>query len=248
MSYEPLYTADEMRAAEASYAGPTFELMERAGRGVAEEVLRRFPDTARVVAWCGTGANGGDGLVAAAQLARAGKQSSVCLLGAEERIAGDAGVALGRAREAGVSFADRPAPADVVVDALFGTGFAGKPRPEAARAIEALNQSGAPVVAVDLPSGVDASTGRVDGPAVRAAATVTFHGLKLGHVVAPGRFQAGDVVVVDIGLEHVPTRHRRATAGILRLVPRRSERDNKYSAGSVLVVGDRKSTRLNSSH
>ena len=237
MSYEPLYTAEEMRAAEAAYAGPTLELMERAGKGVAEALLRRYPDARRMAVWCGTGANGGDGFVVAAELARAGKDCVVRLFGPEEKVAGDAAVTLARAKEAGVPFVDATGPADVAVDALFGTGFSGTPRPEAARAIGELNAGAAPVVAVDLPSGVDASTGRVGGAAVQAALTVTFHALKAGHVIAPGRFHAGETVVVDIGLDPGTTRLRRATAEILDLVPRRTERDNKYSAGSVLVVG-----------
>lgn len=234
---EPLYTAEEMRSAEAAYSGPTLELMERAGRKVAEEVLGRFPDARRVAVWCGTGANGGDGLVVARELARARRRCEVRLLGVEEKVAGDAAVNLRRARRTGVELVEEPGPADVVVDALFGTGFGGKPRPEAERAIETMNAAGVPVVSVDLPSGVDASTGRVAGAAVRAVLTVTFHARKVGHVIAPGRFHAGELVVADIGLGQVSTRHRHATESILELVPRRSERDNKYTAGSVLVVG-----------
>jgi NAD(P)H-hydrate epimerase len=237
MSYEPLYTAEEMRAVEGAYAGPTVELMERAGKAVADEVLRRFPDARRLAVWCGTGANGGDGLLAAAELARAGKECAVRLLGDEGRIEGDAAVMLGRAKEQGVPFLEDVAEADVAVDALFGTGFGGSPRPPAARAIAELNAGGAPVVAVDLPSGVDASTGRVKGAAVQADVTVTFHGAKVGHAVAPGRFHAGELVVADIGLAPAATRNRRATADVLDVVPRRSERDNKYTAGAVLVVG-----------
>ena len=93
------------------------------------------------------------------------------------------------------------------------------------------------MLAVDLPSGVDASTGEIAGAAVRAHATVTFHGPKVGLMVAPGRFHAGEVVVADIGLEELPTEHRLVREEILRLVPRRSEGDTKYTAGSVLVVG-----------
>ena len=237
MAFEPLYTAEEMRAAEAAYPGATLDLMARAGRSVAEEVLRRFPDARRIAVWCGTGANGGDGLVVATELLRAGRGATVRLLGSEEKVAGDAAVMLARAKEAGVPFADETGPGDAAVDALFGTGFSGKPRPEAERAIAELNGAGVPVVAVDLPSGVDASTGTVAGAAVGATVTVTFHARKVGHVVAPGRFHAGEVVVADIGLAAGETRTRRATAGILELVPRRTERDNKYSAGSVLVVG-----------
>jgi NAD(P)H-hydrate epimerase len=204
---------------------------------VAQEVLRRLPGAERAAVGCGTGANGGDALLVAAELARAGKRSVVRIVGSEEKIAGDSAVMLARAREAGVAFVDEQTPADVIVDALFGTGFSGKPRPDAARVIAEVNAAGAPVVSVDLPSGVDASTGAVEGPAVQAEATVTFHALKVGHVVAPGRFQAGEVVVADIGLEAAPTRVSRANRSVLGLVPRRTERDNKYSAGSVLVVG-----------
>ncbi|MGH3037578.1 MAG: NAD(P)H-hydrate dehydratase, partial [Gaiellaceae bacterium] len=232
-----LYTAEEMRAAEAAYRGPTLELMERAGRKVAEEILGRYPDARHVAVSCGTGANGGDGFVVARELARARRACSVRLLGAEEKVTGDAAVNLRRARLEGIPFVEEPGAADVVVDALFGTGFRGKPRRDAAQAIEQMNAAGVPIVAVDLPSGVDASTGRVDGAVVRASLTVTFHAPKVGHVVAPGRFHVGTLVVADIGLGRTRTRTRRATARLLEGVPRRREQDNKYSAGSVLVVG-----------
>ena len=183
------------------------ELMRRAGAAVADEVLRRYPEARSFAAVCGRGANGGDGRIAAELLRAAGW---------EERSLGDA---------------------DVVLDALFGTGFRPPPRDEAAAQIRAINESGTPVVAVDIPSGVDASTGEVPGDAVEAAVTVTFHGRKVGHEVAPGRFRAGEVVVADIGLEHRPTEHARVLPEIARLVPRRRPGDTKYTAGSVLVVG-----------
>lgn len=205
---EPLYTAEEMRAAEQGH--DVGELMERAGRAVADEVLRRYPDAKRVVAVCGKGANGGDGRIAV-------------------RLLREAGVDAGEA--------DDPTDADVVVDALFGTGFRGRPRPDAAALIERMNTCGAPIVAVDLPSGVDASSGEVAGAAIDAAATVTMHARKVGLEVAPGRFRRGDVTVADIGLQHVATRHQLVTADVLGLVPRRRPPDNKYTAGSVLVVG-----------
>ena len=125
----------------------------------------------------------------------------------------------------------------MIVDALFGTGFHGEPREEAAATIERINAAGAPVVSVDVPSGVDASTGEVAGPAVRAALTVTFHGRKLGLAVAPGLFHAGEVVVADIGLEAAETQNRLTAAAILALVPRKRPEDSKYTSGAVLVVG-----------
>jgi hydroxyethylthiazole kinase-like uncharacterized protein yjeF len=205
---EPLYTADEMRAAERGHDVAT--LMERAARAVADEVRRRFPDARRVAAVCGKGANGGDGRIAVRLLREAGVDAEET-----EDISG----------------------ADVVLDALFGTGFRGEPRPEAAALIERMNAGGAPIVAVDLPSGVDASTGEVAGAAVRATSTVTMHARKVGLEIAPGRFHRGDVSVADIGLQHVATRHQRVTPEVLAIVPRRQPSDNKYSAGSVLVVG-----------
>ena len=235
--WEPLYTAAEMRAAEEAHEGGTLELMERAGLATAEAALRHYAGARRFSVWCGTGSNGGDGLVVARALYEAGRDVEVRLSGPEEKIRGDAAHNLRRAREVGVPFAGAPGEADVVVDALFGTGFSGSPREEAAARIDALNAAGAHVLSVDVPSGVDASTGRVEGAAVTAERTVTFHGLKLGLVVAPGRFHAGEVEVADIGLAPGETRHRRLTAGALRLVPRRRPRDNKYTAGYVLLVG-----------
>ena len=234
---EPLYTADEMREAEAAYDGPTLELMERAGKAVAETVLQGFPDASRVSVWCGPGANGGGGFVAARLLHEAGRTVEIRLLADESRVRGDAAENLRRAKELGVSFVAEAGPTDVVVDALFGTGFTGAPRREAADAIELINGLGDQAVAVDIPSGVDASTGEVTRVAVRAAATVTFHAPKVGHVVGPGRFHAGDLEVADIGLEGVETLNGRVSSSVLELVPRRTARDNKYSAGCVVVVG-----------
>jgi hydroxyethylthiazole kinase-like uncharacterized protein yjeF len=237
MEAEPLYTAAEMRAAEEAHEGSTLELMERAGNAAAEAALRAWPDARRVAVWCGTGANGGDGLVVARELHAAGREPVVRLLGSEEKVKGDAAETLRRARETGVAFVDDQVPADLVVDALFGTGFSGAPRRGAARWIEEMNATEAPVLAVDLPSGIDASTGEAAGPAVRAERTVTFHGAKVGLAVAPGRFHAGEVEVADIGLSHSETQTSRVSEEVLELVPRRGPSDNKYSSGAVLVVG-----------
>jgi hydroxyethylthiazole kinase-like uncharacterized protein yjeF len=217
--FEPLYTADEMRAAEAQYPGypeTAPELMERAGAQTARAALELFAAAQRWTVVCGGGANGGDGRIAAHQLETAGRDVRIV-----DATSGDT---------------DLGEP-DVIVDALFGTGFSGEPRPEAAELIARINDSPADVLAVDLPSGVDASTGEVEGVAVRADATVTFHDRKLGVVVAPGRFQSGVVLVADIGLARMETRNSLVGAEILRRVPRRAEGDNKYTSGHVLVVG-----------
>jgi len=202
---EPLYTAEEMKVAEAGH--DVEAMMERAGDAVAATVSRDYPG-ARVVAVCGKGANGGDGRIAAQKL------------GAEV-----------------VEVGGELPTADVVIDAIFGTGFHGEPREEAARSIEAIRSAGVPVVSVDVPSGVDASTGEVSGACVEATETVTFHGEKVGLGVAPGSLYAGRIEVADIGLEHGATGHARVTSEIVRRLPRRQRDGNKYRSGSVLVVG-----------
>ena len=201
---EPLYTAEEMRAAEAGH--DVDAMMQRAGAAVAEELMRRWPDARRVAIHAGGGANGGDG-----------------------RIAGEILQAQGREL-----VEERP---DVVIDALLGTGLKGALRDETAQVIEQINAVGVPVLTVDIPSGVNASTGEVAGAAVNADVTVTMHGPKVGLAVAPGRFHAGEVVVADIDLQAAETEHWLVTAEILAEVPRRARGDNKYTAGHVLVVG-----------
>src|SRR2546423_11202992 len=147
---------------KAAEAGHDVEgMMALAGGAVAAAVARDYPG-ARVVAVCGKGANGGDGRIAAKELG-----AEIVEVGTE-----------------------LPA-ADVVVDAIFGTGFHGEPREEAARSIAAIRTAGVPVVAVDVPSGVNASTGEVSDVCVEAAATVPVHGQQRGPAVAPGRLHDG---------------------------------------------------------
>jgi ADP-dependent NAD(P)H-hydrate dehydratase / NAD(P)H-hydrate epimerase len=218
---DPLYTAAEMRAAEERYPGhpdTVPELMERAGRAVAEVILEDFEEARRITVVCGSGNNGGDGRVAARVLEEAGREVLVVDAKPEDE-----------EKELGEP--------DLIVDAVFGTGFEGAPRAGAARLIEQMNAAGVEIVAVDVPSGVDASTGEGEGAAVDAWATVTFHGEKVGLVVTPGAFRAGEVDVADIGLEHVETEHARVTDEILELVPLRAPEDNKYTAGHAVVVG-----------
>jgi hydroxyethylthiazole kinase-like uncharacterized protein yjeF len=203
--FEPLYTAEEMKAAEAGH--DVDALMERAGGAVAATVARDYPG-ARVAAVCGKGANGGDGRIAAEKL------------GAEV-----------------VEVSGELPPADVVIDAIFGTGFHGEPREEAARSIEAIRSANVPVVSVDVPSGVNASTGEVSGVCVDATTTVTFHGEKVGLAVSPGSLHAGKLELVDIGLEHAETSHARVTSDVVHRLPPRRRSGNKYRSGSVLVVG-----------
>jgi NAD(P)H-hydrate epimerase len=211
MRLDPLLTADETRAAEAAHQGSLDELMERAGTAVAELVLREFPGRVTVV--CGNGMNGGDGKVCARVLRDAGRDVTVV------DGVGDLG------------------DCDVVVDALLGIGLHDAPREDAARMIDLINGTGRPVVAVDIPSGVNASTGEVPGAAVRAAATVTFGAAKVGLAISPGRFHAGRVHIAPIGLRPREHEHALVPASALLEVPAKRTESTKYSAGSVLVVG-----------
>jgi ADP-dependent NAD(P)H-hydrate dehydratase / NAD(P)H-hydrate epimerase len=214
----PLYTAEEMKAAEAGH--DVQQLMQRAGSALADFVLQEFGDAARITAVCGSGNNGGDTRIAARLLGEAGKDVHVVEVKPE-----DEDKDLGRP--------------ELVLDGIFGTGFSGEPRPGSTRLIEQINALGADVVAVDVPSGVDASSGEVAGAAVRARRTLTFHGEKVGLEVSPGRFHSGLAEVAEIGIAPVRTAHARVTDAIVAEVPRRGAHhpETKYSAGSALVVG-----------
>ena len=199
---ELLTTAEMAEADRLTIAGGTagIDLMERAGRAVADAVGTVLQGR-RVVVVAGSGNNGGDGFVAARHLAERGQQVRVSFVGDSNRLKGDA--ALAAARWSGPVDAASPAAItgqDVVIDALFGAGLdrevSGLPR----AMIEAMNASGAPVIAVDLPSGVNGTTGAVMGAAVNATATVTFFRRKTGHLLLPGRLHCGALSVADIGI------------------------------------------------
>jgi NAD(P)H-hydrate epimerase len=230
------------RAAIEAHGVPGVDLMARAA-AAAELVLReRFPDARRVAVLCGGGNNGGDGLVVARLLAERGVKARVAVV-ASRPYAGDAAWAEEGARAAGLELGSSPEDAldgaDVVVDALLGTGFTGAPRDAVAGAIEAIAASGRPVLALDVPSGVDASTGEAGDPAVRADVTVTFHAAKLGLHIEPGASHAGEVVVVDIG---IPDGAEAPAPGVLSgpaaiaALPPRPRGGSKYDAGRVVVV------------
>src|SRR5215472_1410539 len=177
------------------------DLMESAGHAVAEAVATRHPPGSRVAVVAGPGNNGGDGFVAARLLAERGFRVRLLLLGDRARLRGDA--ALAAARWQGpieVAIPDGLSAADVVIDALFGAGL-DRPVEGAARAmIEAMNRSGAPILAVDLASGINGTSGAVMGAAVRASRSVTFFRRKTGHVLLPGRIHCGPTQVADIGI------------------------------------------------
>ncbi len=241
----PLYDAEGMRAVDRwaieEVGVPSLELMEAAGRAVAEAVGELAPrGPVRVL--CGKGNNGGDGLVAARYLAEAGFEVEALLLWPAAELSGDAAANLERttAEEVAGDLAPRLAGSAAVVDAIFGTGFAGAPRGGALAAIEAIGACDGPVVACDVASGVDAATGEVAGAAVAADLTVSFHAAKLGHLVAPGKWQTGELRVVPIGIpDGAPAAPVAGAidASVLELAPRRGARSTKFSSGQVTIAG-----------
>ncbi|MEA2405767.1 MAG: ADP-dependent NAD(P)H-hydrate dehydratase / NAD(P)H-hydrate epimerase, partial [Thermoleophilaceae bacterium] len=242
---DPLFSAEEMRAAD-SYAieragVPSLDLMERAGAGLARvvaEVAR--PGPVRIVV--GKGNNGGDGLVAARLLRDEGREVDVLAAADLGGLKGDALANLKRlAGAAPVPFEPgRLAGSGAIVDAMLGTGFEGVPREPIAGAIAAINEADAPVVACDVPSGVNASNGEVEGDAVRALVTATFHGPKVGLYVNPGKSRAGEVRVVEIGIPRAAPGAAGAgliTKRALDLVPHRGHESSKFDSGVVVVAG-----------
>lgn len=193
---------------------PGVVLMENAGRGVAEEIMRRFSTTTprRALILAGKGNNGGDGYVIARYLLNKGWQVTTLILAERQSIKGDAALHLSALENCGghvVCFSDdnmlatflaAACECTVFVDALFGTGLTKPAQGVYRKAIEWLNLQRAPVVAVDVPSGMEASTGRIPGPAVKASLTVTFAFPKVGLVSYPGAGLVGELVVVDIGI------------------------------------------------
>jgi ADP-dependent NAD(P)H-hydrate dehydratase / NAD(P)H-hydrate epimerase len=201
---ELLTTAQMAEADRLTIAGgvPGLRLMENAGRAVADAVARSSPGGAPTVAVAaGPGNNGGDGFVCARILSERGYRVRLLLLGDRAKLKGDAAEAAARWKDpVEVATAAGLSGVDIIVDALFGAGL-DRPLEGAARSmIEGMNASGLPIVAVDLPSGINGTTGAVMGVAINATATVTFFRKKPGHVLLPGRLHCGSVEVADIGI------------------------------------------------
>jgi ADP-dependent NAD(P)H-hydrate dehydratase / NAD(P)H-hydrate epimerase len=246
----PLYSAAQVRELDRRaveiHGIPGTELMVRAGTRVLETLTTRFPRARRVVVVCGPGNNGGDGFVVAEAAKRCGIESTVLTLGGK-RAAGDAALMRRRCEAAGVAiqpFAAAPLrDADAIVDALLGTGLQRDVEGEWRAAIETINASGRPVVAVDVPSGLNADTGAVMGAAVRVDVTVSFIGLKAGLFLADGRDHAGEIIFDGLGVSPAvyegidPLARRLAAAELNRLVRPRRRNAHKGDFGHVLVIG-----------
>lgn len=199
-----LLTNAEMRAADAATiaAGmPGYVLMTRAGEAVAAAAEEMLGGQSGVLVVCGPGNNGGDGFVAARVLAERGRSVAVALLGPPARIRGDAALAFADWTGPVVA-ADEitPSRASLLIDALFGSGLDRDLEGEAKGIVERLNAARRPILAVDIPSGIDGDTGQVRGAAIRATRTVTFARRKPGHLLYPGRAHCGPVQVADIGI------------------------------------------------
>jgi hydroxyethylthiazole kinase-like uncharacterized protein yjeF len=221
---DPLYEASEMRAADAwaieEQGVAQDDLMARAALGLAR-VTAAVAGAGPIRIVAGKGNNGGDGRVAARLLAEDGHEVEV--------IDGTEAFEVERLHGSGV-----------VVDALLGTGFEGEPREPVASAIWAINRQDAPVVACDVPSGVNASTGEIEAEAVRASATASFHGSKVGLHVEPGKGHAGSVEVVEIGIPRgapAPDAAGLISERVLDLYPRRQPSGSKFDSGVVVVAG-----------
>jgi NAD(P)H-hydrate epimerase len=250
----PLVTAEEIAAIDAAtVAAGTLgrDLMQRAGRGVWEQAAERYdirPDT-RAVFLCGKGNNGGDGFVAARSARSDGLDPVIILFADEQDVTGDALYHLREARKTGVAIrlfsefdehalTETLRSADLVFDALLGTGLAGPPRSPIDRAIDVLSQHAGRTIAVDVPSGMNADTG--EGQAAAADLTVAFGCAKPGHVFYPGKSRCGDVAIVDIGLSEAAvaarsTRH--ISFGIADPhLPERSRTAHKGDAGKVAII------------
>ncbi len=225
---QPLFDAEGIRAVDRwaieEQGVPSSQLMEAAARALAEAVAGLNPQgPVRVL--CGKGNNGGDGEIAARLLAGMGFEVEAAAIFGDE-VPADLDAWL--------------AGSGAVVDAIFGTGFSGAPREPAAAAIAAINRCGAPVLACDIASGVDASSGEIAGVAVEADLTVSFHAAKLGQRIAPGKWHTGELRVVPIGIPAgAPPQPAGGTIdpAVLALLPSRGPRSTKFSSGQVTIAG-----------
>lgn len=250
----PLVTALEMReidrkAAEV-FGTPTLDLMENAGKGLAKVIQKHYPATKRVAIFCGKGNNGGDGLVAARYLS--GKANVVVfLLCGKNEISGNARVNLDKFKGKLFEITEEEefkktisgaAKADIIVDAILGTGLKSELSLPYRSIVEGINSLGKRVIAVDIPSGIDSDTGQIMGAAVKAEMTITFGIPKVGLYLFPGCDYAGKIEVIDIGFPEALISAEGMKTGIIEhadiapLFPERPKDTHKGSFGHLLVV------------
>lgn len=243
-----LYSSAQVRELDARLiaAGTSgFELMQRAAHTAWRALRQRWPDEEQVTVLAGRGNNAGDGYLIAALAQRAGRQVRVLAMGESQDLQGNAAQAFAEAQSAGVAvqpWAPEARLQGVLVDSLLGTGISGDVREPYAAAIRSINESALPVLAVDLPSGLCADTGRVLGQAVRADLTVSFIGLKIGLFTGEGPDRVGALEFNDLQADVAvvaqiqPSAVRLSAANLPVLLPR-SPTAHKGSFGQVLVIG-----------
>ncbi len=259
---ETLYSADAVRAIDGYIIDKGkisgFELMQRAASAAFRHLVKRWPDTQQLLVFCGGGNNGGDGYLVAANAKRHGLDVQCVAMSAPQKLKGDANSAYQKALIDGVevqrleSYTDRARVelfnnCPVVVDAMLGTGITGKPREAFSRVIEACNRSGCPVLAIDIPSGLDASSGAAPGAVIKADVTVTFIALKAGLYTAQGPEFCGVVEFEPLVEALFGEGHGQPAlalkfdwAGLRSTLPRRPVTAHKGRFGRLLVVaGDR---------
>lgn len=241
-----LLSPDRMAAVDRDAAASgidSYGLMEKAGQAVAASALRHFSEALRYVVLCGPGNNGGDGYVAARALKGSGAEVAIFHVGDPQRLKGDAARAYSDCPIEGKAIENyTPRRGDVVIDAIFGAGLSRHVPEETAAAISRIAEADVPVIAVDLPSGVDGRSGQILGAAFRATRTVTFMTRKPGHLLLPGRDLCGELEVFDIG---IPARIVRAHAdGMLgenipaqwqSKIPSEGSDTHKYKRGHLVV-------------
>ena len=240
-----LFSGYEMKnwekQAMEDYKTPSLLLMERAAMAVVDELLTGTYNLHRVLIACGTGNNGGDGLAIARMLKTKGYFVDVCIAGALDRLTTDAKQQLEMYQAISGNFVTDPVYSEytVIVDALFGIGCNREITGIAAEVIEGINESGIPVVSVDVPSGISADTGKVCGSAVNAVTTVTFFTEKLGMVLYPGVDHCGKIIVADMGIPVGIPENCSVIAyddTDIGKIPRRKNNSHKGTYGKVLVI------------
>jgi NAD(P)H-hydrate epimerase len=246
-----IYSAAQVRALDAYEIKhrnvPGYTLMTRAAEAALKLLRARWPQSKRIAIVCGGGNNGGDGYVLARLAQAAGLDALVLAAIPPDALTGDAR----RAQDDWVATGGPSHPfaahalagSDLIVDALLGIGLKGPPRAETLAVIEAINAAGRPVLALDIPSGVDADTGAVHGHAVRAQLTLSFVGFKSGQFLGAGADHAGVVLLDDLGIvppvrpEFAPLMRRIDESEIAQALPRRARDSHKGTSGRVLIIG-----------
>jgi ADP-dependent NAD(P)H-hydrate dehydratase / NAD(P)H-hydrate epimerase len=246
-----IYSAAQVRALDAweidERRVPSYTLMTRAAEGALRALRARWPQARRIAMVCGAGNNGGDGYVLARLAREAGVDALALAATPAHRLTGDARRAADEygadGRPAAPFTADALSGHDVIVDGLLGTGFRGRARPEALAVIRAINAARRPVLALDVPSGVDADTGAVHDAAVRAELTVTFVAFKSGLFLGAGPEHCGVLVLDELGVvaptlpQFVPLMRRIDESELSAALPPRARAAHKGSHGRVLVIG-----------